>query len=158
MDTVESICDEVGVPVEAKQYIIARGFHKPTIFAHAAVDEAAFRANVVQPFLDGFTVAEVKHQCTGDVLFTAASMVLAWEEAKCAAIKQRPELPMVVSQGGSSGVSAGLVDVTKPPKALKPGDWRKQVDAYENKWVPKRVFPQHILLGPKKFWPGCCGS
>ena len=53
------------------------------------------------------------------------------------------QLPAIaeVANTGDSGLSK---------HKLLPGQWQKQVAAYESKWVTKRLFPQKVLIGAEE--------
>ena len=135
------------LPQPLAAYLLARGLSDPAILAACATDEADFKANITQPFLDGWTGRdETVHKrvdSDGDALLVSAQLLAAFRRAQAPRPPSRPDTPPPAPLATVPPAATSA----RPPTSLAPGEWRKQVEAFERAWNPPRVFPVKVILG-----------
>ena len=138
-----------GVPETSKQYIMeGRGFKTVALFARSALSAEKLLSDIVEPVIAGFKKGETQWKEEEDAGIVRASITVAWEEAvliraKALQVQQPPpDAQLDVQAQGAGAPQPGTC-----PTKLQPGDWQKQVDAFESKYMPPRTFPVKVLLG-----------
>ena len=101
---------------------------------------------IVQPFFNGFEVAGVSHKSQQDPALALALLVIAWQMAHEATRTgaATPALPAPAAPSGGAAPQAAIP--VRAPSALSPGEWKLQIEHFESRWTPRRVFLQ-LLIG-----------
>jgi len=145
-DFVRRLQDE-GLPAEALAYLRARGLLSERRLAAVAATQAEFVEIVVTPFLNGFDVAGVLHKTQQDPALARALLVIAWQMAHEAdRLRATPPAPAAPS-APPAAAAPHVAPPARAPTALAPGEWKLQIEQFESRWTPRRVFPQKILIG-----------
>ena len=140
-EELSKILHESGIPEQAQTYLTARGFRTPALMARAGKDDTAFQEILIQPFIAGFKIGEQEYKNIGDQALVAASMLVAWDAAVAYVRAAQTASEAQQSSGRPAAEMGGSAPAGQPPKTLGPGDWVRQITAYESKWSPKRIFP-----------------
>ena len=143
---LKQLLDDSGVTPAVQGYITAgRGLTSTALLARCASTEERFKADIVDPLFAGFKKGDEEWRCQDDKVLVTSTLIVAWEDALTLRKKA------LVDAAGPAPLAAPAPGAPVAPNAsqnkLQPGDWQKQVDLYENKWEPKRVFPGAKLLG-----------
>ena len=135
-----------GLPEEALAYLRARGLLSERRLAAVAAAQAEFVEIIVTPFLNGFDVDGVLRKTQQDPALARALLVIAWQMAQEAtrAGAAQPALPSPAAPFAAAPQGA---PPARAQSALSPGKWKLQIEQFESRWTPRRVFPQKFLIG-----------
>ena len=129
-----------GMPEEALAYLRARGLLSERRLAAVAADPGRVR---------GDRRPALPHKSQQDPVLARALLVIAWQMAHEAtrAGAATPALPAPAAPSGGAAPQAAFP--ARAPSALPPGEWKLQIERFESRWTPRRVFLQKLLIGPK---------
>ena len=136
-----------GLPEEALAYLRARGLLSERRLAAVAATQAEFVEIIVQPFFNGFEVAGVSHKSQQDPALARALLVIACQMAHEATRAGAATPAPLVPAAPSGGATPQAAIPARAPSALSPGEWKLQIEQFESKWTPRRVFLQKLLIG-----------
>ena len=138
---------------EEKLFITAKGLVSSRHFKRSFVNEADVIRDLVEPFVNGVTIANIDYQSSRPGLSKACMLVLFDLVQEAHAPVQAPP---------SFAVPPALPQAAAPPQStassISPSDWRASIDAWEGKWVPKATFKTQELLGAEPCSPGAVTS
>ena len=145
--SLDKICADAGLPLNAVEYIKAKGFSNLALFSRSAISEELFVQKIVSPFVEGVQIRGAEHKMSqdNDSDGIQAMFLVAWDDAKAARAASLQGTPGPAS--AAVPALSALPSEEKIPKLLKAGEWKTHIDIYEAKWTPARKFPENILLG-----------
>ena len=168
MDTCQALLQEAGLPKQAVDYLIQRGFTSVKLLARAAPDEDLFTSRIIQPFLDGIeltvagedgTESKKKYEFAGDEDVCRAAFLVAWDEARLQVQEKRS--PVAPLPAAPQPAPTGGWHETRTPRHLKL--WRLEFGSATlivtriSGLRPGSSRPTYCSV-PRRFWPVCCGS
>ena len=140
-----------GAPTTMNDYLLAMRIINPNVLAVFSPDEAHYRQHLVEPFVDGITIATVDYKTDAHPATTTAILLNIRSEclskratavALANSVVLTPPFPPTMPAAGTS-------DTTTVPKTLKAGVWNTQIRKYEQIQLngEDRSFPAEVLLG-----------
>ena len=141
MASLKEVYDFAGVSEPTVKYLEARGMVNINLLSRMAKDEDSLEADIIKPYVAGMQIKEVMYKAEEDPILVRSSITVAWEEAR-----KRRDAELAPTRVQAITPVSTTTDLTNSSESglnkykLLAGQWQKQVEAYENKLTPKRIF------------------
>ena len=142
-DEMQRLLEDAGADMSLRRYLRHRGFIKAGLFAAAASSTDELDAALLQPLIDGYTIA------TDDIIqLDALAVTVAKARLRFIWKKSQPA-GAAPTAATAPTATASAATSSKSSKELPSGWWAAQIAKYEagSGTTPSRTFPQDELLG-----------
>jgi hypothetical protein len=137
-----SLCAAAGLTAADILYLNAKGFNTTPLIARAGKTDDEYLARIVTPFCDGITINGTAFKVVGDNILAEARFLILYDEA---VNKRRTELAVVSAPQATTLATRPQSGAAGP--VLDPKVYHELIDKWQDAWLPKRVFPHHLIQG-----------
>jgi hypothetical protein len=137
-----SLCTAAGLNADDVLYLNAKGFNTIPMIARAGKNDDEFLERIVKPFCDGITIGGTTFKVAGDIVLAEARFLILYDEA---INKRRNEL--AVASAPPPTTLALRTQSSAAGPMLDPKVYHELIDKWQDAWLPKRVFPHHLIQG-----------
>ena len=130
-----------GLAAEDIAYLSARGVSTKKLLARIAKTDEDFESKIVDPYLHGKDIGETTHKPSRSPTIVRAALMVAFDDAK------KPDDAAQASQASQPAGSDQQAQAAKVPTALRKGQWRLNVERWQDQWEPPRVFNEEMIYG-----------
>ena len=143
-DTLASLGNAANLTPADMTYLEKKGYSSIAVIARAAKDDEEFIKRIIEPYRVGIKLDGADYKSVGDGDLVEARFLVLFEDAKnsrrtALAASAAPSSTATMAHRQPTGTSGGPV--------LDPKTYHDLISKWQDGWVPKRVFPHHLIQG-----------